>query len=267
MNQDQIRQTVKAHYGALAQRAAGSPDIIPLASSGGEAACCDDSCCTPSAMSDAELDYVKGLYAREEVAGLPEGAIEAAAGCGNPTAIAELREGETVLDLGSGGGIDCFLAAKQVGSSGHVIGVDMTPDMLHLARRNAAELVATSVEFRLGEIEHLPVADASVDVVISNCVINLSTDKDATLREAARALREGGRFRISDIVWTKPRPDGATDLEEWSVCIAGALPLDDFLLGLESAGFIEARADSVRYLDEDRGLASALISAEKPART
>jgi arsenite methyltransferase len=267
MEQEKIRQTVMAHYGALAQRAGGSPDMIPLSAAGGEAACCDDSCCTPAAMSETELDYVKGLYAREEVAGLPEGAIEAAAGCGNPTAIAELIEGETVLDLGSGGGIDCFLAAKQVGPSGHVIGVDMTPDMLNLARRNTVELGATNVEFRLGEIEHLPVADASVDVVISNCVINLSTDKDATLREAARALRDGGRFRISDIVWTKPRPDGATDLEEWSGCIAGALSLDDFLLGLRNAGFIEARADSVRYLDEDRGLASALISAEKPAAT
>jgi arsenite methyltransferase len=264
MNQDQIRQAVMTHYGALAQRVGASPDAIPLSSSGGDAACCDDSCCTPAAMSDAELDYVKGLYAREEVAGLPEGAIEAAAGCGNPTAIAELREGETVVDLGSGGGIDCFLAAKQVGPSGRVIGVDMTPDMLHLARRNAAELGATNVEFRLGEIEHLPVADASVDVVISNCVINLSTDKEATLREAARALREGGRFRISDIVWTKPKRDDATDLEAWSRCIAGALSLDDFLLGLRNAGFVEARADSVRYLDEDRGLASALISAEKP---
>jgi arsenite methyltransferase len=264
MDQEQIRQTVMAHYGALAQRAGASSDRIPLSAAGGEAACCDNSCCTPLAMSDAEMDYVKGLYAQEAVAGLPEGAIDAAAGCGNPTAIAELREGETVLDLGSGGGIDCFLAAKQVGPSGHVIGVDMTPDMLHLARRNAVELGATSVEFRLGEIEHLPVADSSVDVVISNCVINLSTDKEATLREAARALREGGRFRVSDIVWTKGRPAGATDLEDWSGCIAGALSLDEFLLGLESAGFIEARADSVRYLDEERGLASALISAEKP---
>jgi arsenite methyltransferase len=267
MDQEKIRQTVMAHYGALAQRAGGSPDMIRLSAAGGEAACCDDSCCTPAAMSETELDYVEGLYAREEVAGLPEGAIEAAAGCGNPTAIAELIEGETVLDLGSGGGIDCFLAAKQVGPSGQVIGVDMTPDMLHLARRNATELGATNVEFRLGEIEHLPVADASVDVVISNCVINLSIDKDATLREAARALRDGGRFQISDIVWTKARPDGATDLEEWSGCIAGALSLDDFLLGLRNAGFIEARADSLRLLDEDRGLASALISAEKPKRT
>jgi arsenite methyltransferase len=264
MDQDEIRHTVIAHYGALAQRAGGAPDTIVLSPSGGEASCCDDGCCAPAAMSESDLDYVKGLYAQDQVAGLPEGALDAAAGCGNPTAIAELLEGETVLDLGSGGGIDCFLAAKQVGPSGKVIGVDMTPDMLYLARRNAIDLGSTNVEFRLGEIEHLPVADAAVDVVISNCVINLSTDKDATLREAARVLRDGGRLRISDIVWTKARPAGAPELEEWAGCVAGALPLDEFLVGLKNAGFDKARADSVRYLDEDRGLASAMISAEKP---
>jgi SAM-dependent methyltransferase len=215
-------------------------------------------------MTEEERSFIKGLYAQDEVAGLPEGAIEAAAGCGNPTAIAEIRAGETVLDLGSGGGIDCFLAAKQTGPEGRVIGVDMTQQMVDLARRNAVELGVTNVQFKLGEIEDLPLADASVDVIISNCVVNLSTDKDATLREAFRVLRPGGRLRISDMVWRETRPDGADSVEEWAGCIAGAAPLPDFLTALSAAGFANARADAVRDLAGYAGLASALISAEKP---
>jgi arsenite methyltransferase len=140
----------------------------------------------------------------------------------------------------------------------------MTPDMVDLAHKNAADVGATNVEFHLGEIESLPLPDASVDTIISNCVINLSTDKPAVFAEVGRVLRSGGRFRVSDIVWTKPRPVDAEAAEDWAGCIAGALPLQEFLDGLSNAGLANARADSVRYLDEERGLASALISAEKP---
>jgi SAM-dependent methyltransferase len=259
---DRIRQTITAHYGARAERAAGDPDLISLEAVGD--ACCDDGCCVPAEMSEEERAFIKGLYAQDDVAGLPEGAIEAAAGCGNPTALAEIRAGETVLDLGSGGGIDCFLAAKQTGPTGSVIGVDMTPQMIELARRNAAELGVANVEFRLGDIEELPVAAGSVDVIISNCVVNLSTDKERTLKEAFRVLRSGGRFRVSDMVWCESRPEGADSVEEWAGCIAGALTVPDFLACLSAAGFANARADAVRPLSTYEGLASALISAEKP---
>jgi arsenite methyltransferase len=270
-NTDQIREAITEHYGRLAERAtAGSAtvsqtqDPIPLLSVSGDA-CCDDDCCVPGDLTEEERSLIKGLYAQEEVAGLPEGAIEAAAGCGNPTAIAEVRPGEVVLDLGSGGGIDCFLAAKQTGPEGRVIGVDMTQKMIDLARRNAAELGVGNVDFRLGVIEELPIEDRSVDVIISNCVINLSTDKDATLREAFRVLRPGGRLRVSDMVWRESRPAGADSVEEWAGCIAGAMPLPAFLESLAAAGFTGARADAVRDLEGYDGLASALISAEKPA--
>jgi len=256
---NRIRDTVIEHYGSRARRAASADDLIPL-----EEACCDSTCCGGEPMTDEERSLIKGLYSQEEVGGLPQAALDAAAGCGNPMAIAQLRAGEVVLDLGSGGGIDCFLAAKQVGPDGKVIGVDMTPDMVDLARKNASDVGATNVEFHLGEIESLPVPDASVDTIISNCVINLSTDKPAVFAEAARVLRTGGRFRVSDIVWTKERPADAADAEDWAGCIAGALPLQEFLDGLSEAGLADARADSIRYLDEERGLASALISAEKP---
>jgi SAM-dependent methyltransferase len=255
----QIRNVVIDHYGSRARRAAGE-DMIPVEAVGG-----DESCCVPEPMTDAERTLIRGLYSHDEVAGLPQAALEAAAGCGNPMAIAELRAGEVVLDLGSGGGIDCFLAAKQVGPAGRVIGVDVTPDMVELARKNAADVGATNVEFKLGEIEALPLENASVDAVISNCVINLSTEKDAVFAEVARVLKSGGRFRVSDIVWTKDRPDDAATAEDWAGCIAGALPLQAFLDGLTHAGLSHARADSVRFLDEERGLASALISAEKPS--
>ena len=262
-DRDEIRKAITEHYGARAQRASGNPDLITLEPV--DDACCADDCCTPADMTAEEKSFIKGLYAQDEVAGLPEVAIEAAAGCGNPTAIAEIRAGETVLDLGSGGGIDCFLAAKQTGPEGRVIGVDMTRQMIDLARRNAGELGVPNVEFKLGDIEALPVDAATVDVIISNCVVNLSTDKDATLREAFRVLRPGGRLRISDMVWRETRPEGADSLEEWAGCIAGAVPIPDFLAGLNAAGFTNARADAVRDLAGYEGLASALISAEKPA--
>jgi SAM-dependent methyltransferase len=189
----------------------------------------EDACCAPASLDDEERSFIKGLYAQTEVEGLPSAALEAAAGCGNPTAIAALRPGEVVLDLGSGGGIDCFLAGKQVGPQGRVIGVDVTPDMVALARRNAVEVGATNVEFKLGEIEKLPLPDG-----------------------------------VSDIIWTQARPADAEVSEDWAGCIAGALEAGEFLAGLTAAGLSGARLDSVRLLDESRGLASALISAEKP---
>ncbi len=255
----EIKSAVKERYGERARRAA-STDTIPLQVVGPSE---DDACCGPTGLSDAEASFVKGLYSASETAGLPTGALEAAAGCGNPTAIAELRPGETVLDLGSGGGIDCFLAAKQVGPAGEVIGVDMTPDMIALARENARKVGASNVRFEQGEIESLPLPDATVDVIISNCVINLAPDKDAVFREAFRVLRPGGRLRVSDIVWLGERPDGASTLESWAGCVAGALPLDDYLGAIRRAGFTDARADP-RRISDDVALASALVFAEKP---
>jgi arsenite methyltransferase len=224
-----LRRVVTEHYGALARRAAATDsDVIPLTMVGGAAdACCDDSCCVPAGAEAADLSYVERLYG-EETDGLPQTVLEAVAGCGNPGAIAELRPGETVLDLGAGGGIDCFLASKQVGPSGSVIGVDMTPDMVSLARENASKLGAVNVRFKLGEIEDLPLSDASVDVIISNCVINLSTDKAQVFREAFRVLRPSGRLRVSDMVWLGERPSSGDDAS-WAACVDGALSLDDYL--------------------------------------
>jgi arsenite methyltransferase len=265
MSPEEIKRVVSARYGARARKAvASAEETIPLESVGkaGEA-CCDDSCCAPAAPSEAAVSFIEGLYAESEVEGLPPEALEAAAGCGNPTAIAELRPGETVLDLGSGGGIDCFLAAKQVGATGKVIGVDMTPDMVNLARENARKIGASNVQFKLGEIEDLPLPDETVDVIISNCVINLSPDKGRVFREAFRVLRPGGRLRVSDMVWLGERPADAEGPESWAGCVAGALPLTEYLDLVRSAGFVEARAEP-RLLDPDKMLASALVFAEKP---
>ena len=262
MTRDAIKQAVAEHYAAraLAAGAVADADIIPLEAVGVD----DEPCCAPADMTEEELRYVRGLYAEKDVAGLPEGAIDAAAGCGNPTAIAEVAPGEVILDLGSGGGIDCFLAARQTGPTGRVIGVDMTPEMVELAQRNAIELGATNVEFRYGDIEDLPVDDAAVDLIISNCVVNLSTNKAAVFAEAYRVLKPRGRFRVSDMVWRGERPQGAGSIEEWAGCIAGALPLSDFLAGLAAAGFVNPRADALRELPRYEGLVSTLISAEKP---
>ena len=213
-------------------------DVIPLVD---ESVACDvgdEACCAPSETGESQLDAVKAFYQTTETSDLPSTVTDAALGCGNPTAIAELAEGETVLDLGSGGGIDCFLASKAVGPEGRVIGVDMTEEMLELARRNAVTVGAANVEFRQGQIEALPVEDNSVDVIISNCVINLSTDKPQVLREAFRVLKPGGRFRVSDIVLTRPLTVVEERyLAEWAGCIAGAMVQDEFEAELRSAGF------------------------------
>jgi arsenite methyltransferase len=261
----EIKRAVADRYGARARRAAAVAETIPLeVLSDPSDACCDSSCCGPAAPSSEEVSFVKGLYAQSEVTGLPPGALEAAAGCGNPTAIAELRPGERVLDLGSGGGIDCFLAAKQVGPGGSVIGVDMTPDMVSLARENARKVGAANVTFKLGEIEDLPLPDASVDVIISNCVINLSPDKAQVFQEAFRVLAPGGRLRVSDMVWEGERPADAEGAESWAGCVAGALPLADYLGLITAAGFANARAETSK-VNPETTLASALVFAEKPA--
>ena len=256
-----LRRAVTEHYGALARKAAGAnDDSIPLIMVGGAAdACCDDSCCIPEGMED--VSNIERLYASGETEGLPLTVLEAVAGCGNPGAIAELRPGETVLDLGSGGGIDCFLASKQVGPSGKVIGVDMTPDMVSLARENAAKVGAENVTFKLGEIEDLPLPDASVDVIISNCVINLSTDKAQVFREAYRVLRPSGRLRVSDMVWLGEKPS-SSDEASWAACVDGALLLDDYLALIRDAGFDAVRAETT-LLKQDGALASALVFGEK----
>jgi SAM-dependent methyltransferase len=178
------------------------------------------------------------LYPAAEIADLPDSVTDVSLGCGNPTAIAELKPGEVVLDLGSGGGIDCFLAAKKVGPQGRVIGLDMTPDMIKLAQRNAKKVGAWNVEFRLGEMEDMPLPDRSVDVIISNCVINLSPDKDAVFSEAFRVLRPGGRMTVSDIVLYGELPPSLRDrLDVWASCVAGALEETDYLDKLRAAGF------------------------------
>lgn len=195
---------------------------------------CSGSCCSPADLTELAVNVG---YTEADLAGVPDGA-NMGLGCGNPLAIAALKEGETVLDLGSGGGFDCFLARRKVGDTGHVIGVDMTPDMIKLARENAEKSGYENVEFRLGEIEHLPVADDSVDVIISNCVINLSLDKAQVFSDALRVLKPGGRLSISDVVATAELPDQLReDLEMLSGCVAGAEYVEDIRLMLKNAGF------------------------------
>lgn len=204
------------------------------------ASCCgavSNPCC--GGESELTRDHAGRLigYSAEDLAAIP-GEANLGLGCGNPSALASLKLGETILDLGSGAGIDCFLAARQVGPSGLVIGVDMTPEMIERARRNARESGFSQVEFRLGEIENLPVADSSVDVILSNCVINLSTDKPRVFREAYRVLRPGGRMLVSDLVLRRPLPQALRgSIEAYVACIAGALPKDEYLGIIRKAGF------------------------------
>jgi arsenite methyltransferase len=208
----------------------------------GEIANTKSPCCGPAtpcceASRQAENMSMEIGYSVKEVESVPDDA-NLGLGCGNPTALASLKEGEVVLDLGSGGGLDCFLAAQKVGKEGKVIGVDMTPEMVSLARKNAAKGNYTNVEFRLGEIENFPVADSTIDVIISNCVINLSPDKRRVFQEAYRVLKPGGRFMISDIVLLKPLPDFIKEsIHAYVSCVAGALLKDDYISAITSAGF------------------------------
>ena len=219
-------------------------------------------CCAPSGM-----DRAMTLYEEAQLAELPAESIAISLGCGNPTALAGLSEGERVLDLGSGGGIDCFLAAQQVGGTGHVIGLDMTPAMLELARSNQAKLGLTNVEFVHGEIENIPLPDASVDVVISNCVVCLSPDKDAVFREAFRVLAPGGRLHISDMMCTDNKGPARTDMEAWVSCSAGAEQRDTYLGRLSRAGFDGiAITEEMAHVENDAptNVSSVKVMALKP---
>jgi ubiquinone/menaquinone biosynthesis C-methylase UbiE len=230
----QIKEQVRQRYGGIAKKV--REGVV-------ESSCCGpatDCCATPDTSNEVELfDH---LYADEETASLPDTATEASLGCGNPNAISELKPGETVLDLGSGGGIDCFIAAKKVGPTGHVIGLDMTSEMIDLANENKKKMGATNVEFRLGEIENMPIDSESVDVIISNCVINLSPDKDAVFAEAYRVLKPGGRLAVSDIVTEGDLPEVIRNsIEEWVGCVAGALDQEEYLQKIKDAGFEDVR--------------------------
>jgi arsenite methyltransferase len=241
-NED-IRIHVRERYGRIA--AESKPDQT--------ASCCGpveatSDCC--GADSGVNLDQVITLYEAPEVADLPTEVTGLSLGCGDPVTLASLQPGQTVIDLGSGGGIDCFLAAKRVGKDGRVIGVDMTAEMIEKARANKQKVGAENVEFRLGEIEHLPVADETADVVISNCVINLSPDKPGVFREAYRVLRPGGRLAVSDIVTDGPLPDKVKNsLSAWAGCIAGAWDVNDYIAAIEAAGFVDVALSPV-YMDK-----------------
>ncbi|MDH5386776.1 MAG: arsenite methyltransferase [Candidatus Aminicenantes bacterium] len=230
MRKEEIKEAVREGYAKIAQQ--------------------DDSCCVPvnSCCGSADLaqDVSKKIgYTEEELKAVPEGA-NLGLGCGNPVALASLTEGQTVLDLGSGAGFDCFLAANKVGRKGKVIGVDMTPEMIEKARENARKGNYSNVEFRLGEIENLPVADNSVDLVISNCVINLSPDKRKAFMEAFRVLKPGGRLMISDIVLLKELPDFIkSSIEAYIGCLSGAIMRDEYIGAVRAAGF-----QQVRIIDE-----------------
>lgn len=257
---DGIKSTIREHYSKVAE-------------SNGSAGCAPGCCAPGSKLTSASLGY-----SSEDLSSVPEGA-DMGLGCGNPQAIAALRPGETVLDLGSGGGFDCFLAAKQVGAAGSVIGVDMTPQMVSKARDNARKVGAANVEFRLGEIERLPVADNSVDVILSNCVINLSPSKPDVFREAFRVLRVGGRLAISDVVATAPIPEEfRTTAAALSGCVGGATDRVELEQMLTEAGFSEIRIvprDESRAFIKDwmpgagveNFIVSATIEAKKPAAT
>jgi len=255
----EIKQAVLERYGGRARQQLAKEETVPLASAGG------DSCCGPSeAPAEETSTWADKLYSADELGALPETVTEMSLGCGNPMAIAELRPGEAVLDLGSGSGLDCFLAAQQVGPTGRVVGLDMTDDMLELARRNTEKVGAKNVEFRKGEMEAMPLPDGTFDAIISNCVINLSPDKDAVFSESFRVLKPGGRMRVSDIVWTRqPSDDERRDLASWAGCIAGALLVDEYVGKLENAGF--AGVDVTLAGDPDKhGWASANVTATKP---
>jgi arsenite methyltransferase len=258
-----ITATVREKYGQAALQVA----------SGGAASCCRPTCCggTSSDALGIGVDPITAnLYREDQTATLPPEALLASLGCGNPTALATLHEGDVVLDLGSGGGIDVLLSAKRVGPTGKAYGLDMTDEMLALARENQRKAGATNVEFLKGAIEAVPLPDASVDTIISNCVINLSADKRQVLTEAFRVLRPGGRFAVSDVVVRGEVPAAVRkSMELWVGCIAGALTEDEFLALLSEAGFVDASIEPTRvyeFEDAKNFLSGSGLDADAVAR-
>jgi SAM-dependent methyltransferase len=259
MNEADIKHVVRQRYGEAARKVTADKPGGSCCS--GPAACCDP--------------ITSDLYDPAQTRGLPEAAVLASLGCGNPTALAELKPGEVVLDLGSGGGIDVLLSARRVGPHGRAYGLDMTDEMLALANENKRKAGATNVEFLKGEIEHIPLPDGSVDVIISNCVINLSADKDQVLREAFRVLRPGGRFAVSDVVTRgEIRPDIRQSVLAWVGCVAGALDEQVYREKLAATGFVDIDVEPTRiYRAEDAeeflatsGLDVAVVGAEVDGR-
>jgi arsenite methyltransferase len=246
-----IREAVRERYAAAALAAGRT----------GRASCCGDA--TNVADEGGAEVFGRALYGADEADGVPRAAVQASLGCGVPTAVADLHEGETVLDLGAGGGADVLISARRVGASGKAIGLDMTDEMLDLARRNAEQAGVENVEFVKGYIEDIPLPDGSVDVVISNCVINLSADKRAVLGEAARVLRSGGRFAVSDVL-ADDDMDAATraDMAQWTGCVAGALTRGEFQEALAAAGMADIEITETHRVH--RAAASAIIRARKP---
>lgn len=257
---DEIRRSVRDHYADIARKSSsccGSSKPDPVRES---SACCGPSKPDPDSTNLDDLSNA-----------LPEDIANFSLGCGDPITIANLQAGETVVDLGSGGGLDCFLASQRVGPAGRVIGVDMTPEMLAKARGNAERLGFQNVEFREGYIEHLPVGEGEADVVISNCVINLSPDKPQVFRDVYRVLRPGGRISISDIVTNGELPQIVkASMEAWGACVAGALDVQDYAHGLQAAGFVDVKVVPKGKFDEGLSLMpvhvpfSATITARKP---
>lgn len=253
MTQDKstIRNAVQERYSTIAQQS--SP------------------CCGPSSSQPAD-DCCSSIYSPVTIAGLPSEVTDLSLGCGDPVTIAGLKPGETVLDLGSGGGIDCFLAAQRVGPDGHVIGVDMTKEMIKRANANRIKMGVENVEFRLGQIEDLPIEDDKVDVILSNCVINLSPDKAAVFNEAFRVLKPGGRLSVSDIVTEGEFPPAfREDMDQWAACVVGAVELDEYLSLLEQAGFavieVTGKVSADGIVERRAGmppLFSVRITARKP---
>jgi SAM-dependent methyltransferase len=252
---EKIKTAVRQTYGGIARRFVEEP--APASCCGSSTTAVEDtapaSCCGSSEASLESTSPAARFYSAEELADLPDSVTDISLGCGNPMAIAELEPGDVVLDLGSGGGIDCFIAAKKVGPEGKVVGLDMTPDMIKLARRNAKKVGATNVEFRYGEMEDIPLPDESVDVIISNCVINLSPDKDAVFGEAHRVLRPGGRMMVSDMVVDGDLPQSIRErLDAWAGCIAGALDESVYLDKIRAAGFEQVEVTSRDYVPTDQ---------------
>ena len=265
----EIRDLVRERYAAAATSiAGGGPAVDPMAeptsSCCGPATTAGSSCCAPIGLEDAAGNEVFGgaLYHGEE--GADEAPVQASLGCGVPTAVADLHDGDVVLDLGSGAGADVLISARRVAPSGRAIGIDMTDEMLDLARANAAAAGVHNAEFVKGYLEQLPLADASVDVVISNCVINLSGDKPRVLREAARVLRPGGRFAISDVVADADMDDATrADMAAWTGCVAGALTREEFERSLADAGLVDIEIRETHRVHEHA--AAAIVRAQKPA--